>query len=192
MTINCLAPGFIKLFYNSNGHEHTMTLNVSPANSTASILNTRSAGTQAFDAAIDAIVANFKGMFNVADHFTGAEVYTQADCTSLPVFRFAYDLGGPVAGTNAGADHQWQQCDLTFRSANGGKMKLRFLESAEQENDLKLANSAYSAGTAVRVVTDYLFFSGSVVTARDNSFPAFALNVVTKVNDTLRKTFLNP
>lgn len=191
MSLNCLAPGFIKLFYNSNGHNHTQVVCVSPANSTGSILNTRSAGTQAFDAAIDTIVANFKTMLKTTDEYFGSELYTQADCDSLPVFQFAYDLGGPVAGTATGTTVPWQQLAMTYRTTDGGKMRLIFLEGAVEVNDVKNPITDYATG-GIKTVNDYLFFSGSVVTARDNSFPAFPLNVVTKVNDTLRKRFLNP
>jgi hypothetical protein len=190
MTVNCLAPGFIKLFYTSNSHPHVQTIGINPQNTTGSILTTKGGTTNAFDAAIDDIVALFKAMIKTTGSYTGAELYTQADCSSAPVFRFAYDLGGAQAGTASGATQVYQQLDMTYRTQLGGRFKLMFMEGAIEVNDVKQPVGVYSG--AIAAINAYLASDDNVIYARDNSYSGFALNVVTKVNDALRKKYLNP
>jgi len=188
---NCLAPGFIKLTYTANGHQHIQVVGIYPDNSTGSILRTAGGSTNAFDAAIDAFVAKFAALFDTSSHYDGAELYTQADCSSAPVLQFVYDLGGPVAGTGPGTAKQWQQNALTFKTSLGGRFKLQFMESSISANDSKAALSSFSAD-GIANLRDYVLGSSNVLYARDNSWPAFGLNRVTKTNDKLRKKFLNP
>lgn len=190
MAINCLAPGFIKLTYTSNGHQHLQVVGISPQNTTGSILNNAGGSTVAFDAAIDVFVAKFAALFDTSSHYDGAELYTQADCDSAPILRFVYDLGGPVAGTGPGTAKPMQQNVLTFKTSLSGRFKLQFMESSISANDQDTPLSAFSAD-GIAALRDYVLSSANVLFARDNSFPAFGLNRVTKTNDKLRKKALD-
>lgn len=184
---NCLAPGFFRLFYNSNGHDHVLTAGIDPGNPTASIWNTRGGSTNAFDAALDDFVALLRPWFNASDSFSGAEVYTQADCDSAPVFQFAYDLGGPLAGTSGVADVPWSQASLTFKAAAGGKFRLQLMEQrvAVDENENLPTGSAF-----VDNLVDWIMSGDNVLFARNNTFPVLPLHLVTKTNDKLREKYL--
>ncbi len=184
---NCLAPGFFKLFYTSNDHPHVMTCGISPQNPTASIWNTAGGSTNAFDAALDAFVALLLPWFNTSDVFSGAEVYTQADCSAAPVFRFAYDLGGPLAGTSATADKPWSQAALTFRAGAGGKFRLQLMEQIVAVDE-KLALP--TASVFIQNLSNYIISTDNVLFARNNTFPVFPLNLTTKTNDKLRLKYI--
>jgi hypothetical protein len=189
MTANCLAPGFFRLFYTSNGHNHVQTVGVDPTDSSMATWRTSGGSTNAFDAALDAYVALIAPFFHTTDVFTGAEVYSMPTCADAPVFKFAYDLNGGVNGTSSSADVDWTQCVLTYRTKAGGKFKLQLMETiiASDEKEALPTASAF-----IIALNTYLLGAGDVLYARDNSFPGFALNLVTKVNDKLRKKFLNP
>jgi hypothetical protein len=166
-----------------------MTCGISPANPTASIWNTAGGSTNAFDAALDAFVALLKPWFHTSDELQGAEVFTQADCASAPIFRFAYDLGGPIAGTSSTADAEWSQASLTFKAGAGGRFRLQLMEQivAVDEKVALPTGSAFIAN-----LTNYILSVDNVLFARNNTFPVFPLNLVTKTNDKLRKKYLSP
>lgn len=185
---NCLAPGYAKLDYQSNGHQHVMTLPVIPSGSGGSIVFEKKGGgtttpLNAWDALADVLLP----FFATGDSFNAITVFTQADCDSAPVFQYTSVLTGQN-GTAGGSDVPWVQTVLTFRSQDGGRGKFQFMESNEPNNQ-HFALSSVSTG-AVHDLAVYLTSNDSWIAARDNSFLASALNLTSKTNDELRKKFL--
>ena len=186
---NCLAPGYLKLFYTSNGHDHVQTLPVKPASvSTGFALNKSGGGTitqvDFFAAWLDLI----RPFFHTTDSFTGWEAFTQADCSHAPVFQNDGTFSSEN-GSSGSADVQWTQADFTFKTALGGRFKITLLETT-QAPDQKSALAGLTGSWGD--LRDYLIGVDSAVWARDNQPPAIPLNFVTKTNDALRKKYLHP
>jgi len=190
MAINCLAPGFMRLFYESNGHNHQMVLPVIPNTVAPSfLLRKKGGGTISQSDAVVALWSVVSPIFADADTLSGWEAFTQADCASAPVFQNPGTAVGLV-GSSGIADQQWVQAVLTFKTVAGGRGRFTLLEQANAQ-DQKASLSSLSA-TPVGDLVDYLTGADSWVVARDGSYLGLPLNFVTKVNDALRKKFLNP
>lgn len=191
MSTNCLAPGYIKLAYTSNGHAHTMTIPVKPSGSGVAMSVTEKSGvTEVWTTALEALLVLLAPFFHTTDSFDSAEIFLQADCASAPVFQDSYTPSGTTNGSNSAADTQWSQAVWTFRTQLGGRAKLTLLETSVAL-DAKLPYGSLSSG-ATKALFDYVTGSTGWLYARDNSYPNIGLNLVSKVNDVLRKKFLNP
>ena len=185
---NCLAPGYLRIAYNSNGHDHHMTIPVLPDGAAPNfLLQKKGGGTVVQATAISQLLTLLQPAFTASDHFTGWEAFTQADCDSAPVFQ----NGGSIStvGTSGGATVPWVQTLLTFKSVGGGRGKLLWLEGVSANN--QHAALVPAGGTTLDAVADYVIGSSSWLVARDNTFMNVMLNFTTKTNDTLRKKFLS-
>jgi len=190
MAINCLAPGYIKLFYSSNGHAHVQTIPVKPASVAANFhVLTKDNTNIDMAAAMTAFYAVWKPFFPATDSLDSFEQYTQANCASAPVFQGTGTLVGLV-GTAGGANVPWAQCDLTFKSAAGGRGIFKMLENVLAV-DSKTDLNSYGASPEGDL-RDYLIGSSSWFLARDGSYLSRPINLVTKTNDALRRKYLNP
>lgn len=190
MATNCLAPGYIKLFYSSNGHDHVQTIPVKPASVVANFHVLTKDGTNIdMAAAMTAFYAVWSPFFTADDALTGFEQFTQANCASAPVFQGNGELVGLV-GTGDPPNVQWAQADFTFKSTLGGRGLFKLLEG-KTVLDTKAALGTFT-GDAIADMRDYLTGDASWFLCRDGGYLGVPLNYVTKVNDALRKKFLNP
>jgi len=190
MATNCLAPGYIKLFYSSNAHDHVQTIPVKPASVGANFhVLTKDNTNIDMAAAIASFYDVWKPFFFTDDALTGYEQYTQADCASAPVFQGAATLTG-FPGTSGGGSTPWSEADFTFKAAAGGRGLVKLLE-ANIAVDVKQALNTFSADR-VADLRDWLVGTDSWFLARDGSYLSRPINYVTKTNDALRKKFLNP
>lgn len=189
MAINCLAPGYTKIAYTSNAHPHTMVIPVLPDGSGLAMhIKTKAGASIVWSVGVGALVALLAPMFDTTATFSGAEIYTQDDCASAPVFQDSMALA--IAGTNGGSAFRFQQYAFSFRSVLGGRGFIKLMESDWQGNDQKVPYAAMEA--TPKALADYLTGTTSLFYARDNSYLSACLNGVTKVNDELRKRYLNP
>jgi hypothetical protein len=186
---NCLAPGFIRLFYTSNSHPHVQVIPVSPSGSGGSIQLTQKNGSLVdWDTAMISYVALARAIFHTADTFDSAEIFTQADCDSAPVFQDNMTFSG-INGTQTPADVPWSQDVMTFRTVGGGRAKLQFMETVYAV-DLHVPIPGGS-GSETDAIAAFATGSTSFITGRDNTYLAAPLNQTTKTNDQLRKKFLD-
>src|SRR5664279_6541584 len=94
---NCLAPGFVRFHYTSNGHQHTMTIPVEPLSVTSNFnVRCKDGSNVSQSDALDALIAVVAPFFHTTDTFDGADWFTQADCASVPVWQNAFPLVGDV------------------------------------------------------------------------------------------------
>jgi hypothetical protein len=189
MATNCLAPGYVRITYHSNGHEHHMTLPVIPDTVAPDFAFVkRGGGTVSQASAMLALYAVLAPLFLSTDTFDGWEAFTQADCASLPLFQNNGTFG-TAPGTGTGTNKKWVQAVMTFKSTLGGRGKFTILESLIGQ-DLKDALSSETGVTGD--LRDYVMASDTWIATRDNGYNAVPLNLVTKINDQLRKKYLNP
>lgn len=190
MASNCLAPAFAQISYTANGHPHVMRLGVINTNADVTEVNDKSGTSIDADTALTSLIDLIKGLYHTSDEFTRVDWFTQADCESAPVWKRTYDFGGGLAGESSAADVAWGQAVLTFKTSNGGRFKLQLMESIILPNQ-KVALDAVGAGT-VTDIKEALLDDTDFVVGYDNGYPAAALNYVTKINDSLRRKYLNP
>lgn len=182
-----LYPGFIRLFYTSNGHSHRQVLPVqpnTPAAGTALKLHDGSVGAGDWTDDITEWVSLVKVFFHTADNFDSAELWTLASPTADPIFRETFSLG--IAGTNAGADTPAGQGVLTFRG-NEGERSLIYLMEGVISSSLRQAYADFDSAT--KALADFVTAPDGWIFGRDNNYPIATLNFTGKVNDQLRKKY---
>lgn len=191
MASNCLAPGFVRVFYNSNTHEHRMTIPVFPVlpAGASTLLYEKGGATLAWLTGITAVITVIKARYPAAASFETAEIWTQADCESVPLLQDTQTLG--IAGTLGSGATAYMQSLFTFRTQFGGRGKLMLMEPGGTV-DVKSFPPTFGGDAALQAISDYVIGSTSIVYARDNSFNASAIKYISKVNDKLRKKYLNP
>lgn len=187
MAINSLFPGFVVLYYTTNGHIHKMTV---PAQPYAGIGGAWFLSEKASSVGRAWVLSftDFVNVFRPCVITTGtlnfAELWTMDTPTSDPIFRESTDIS--LAGTRAGTPLAYSQEVITFRSANGGLYRFVNLESATSVN--VVTNPPFAAPFAA--LRTYLIGNTSCVSARDGGFLIAALRMVSKTNDKLREKFL--
>lgn len=190
MADNCLAPAYAQVLYNSNGHDHVQRLPLKNVDAGMVNVHEKDGTSTALDGAILIYLNKLAAILDVTAVINGVEFYTQADCTSAPVFVRNYPIGAAIPGTEAAAVVPWTQIVMTFKTTLGGRFKLQIME-VPYAPDQKLPLGG-GVDANVDAMTAYLLSASEIVAAYDGGFPSVQLNFVSKINDTLRKKYLNP
>lgn len=189
MPVNDLAPGFIKLRYSVSARSHVATIPIRfdgvPTPGSDPQLLKRSGspiaaldGVTAYWTVIKAILANTSTL-------TGYEVYSKS-VGGDPLFLWGDDLN--IAGTNVSAAIPMSQSVLTFRTTNGGILKIYIMETSAALN-AKIALRVTSAAPW-GAMFNYIAGADSIIIGRDGGFPSSGIWVLTKTNDALRRKAL--
>lgn len=187
MTIHSISPGFIVVFYTSNGHNHKHIIPISaPVDTGGSVytIATKSAGAVAVTAAMATWVAAVKVLFPASTTFLYWELWTKPTPESDPIFRQTGDLS--VVGTNGGAVVPYSQIVYSYRTSLGGVGKMQFQEISLAANQVFKPTYA----SPHNGVVSYLTGSQSIYAGRDEGFPVSVPRALTKTNDQTRKKFL--
>lgn len=188
MAINDLAPGFVKMSYTTPYGNHTMTIPVDPYEFSSGVWYIRQkdfATGQLWTTVLGEYVTLLKALMADESSFTEAVLYEKT-VGNAPVFRAAATLG--VAGTSTTATVKASQIKFTFRSAEGGIGYVVLLDSVYAVNEKRIPPS-WGGDSAIEAVADYLVATGSMVMARDTSYPVAVLKLLSKTNDELRKQY---
>jgi len=188
MAINDLAPGFVKLTYTTPYGTHTMTIPVDPYEFSSGVWYLRQKGNttgQEWTFLVDAYCDELAPLMADESTFTEAVLYEKT-AGNAPIFRAAASIG--VAGTSTTASVQASQLKFTFRSAEGGIGYVVLLDSVYPPNQ-KRVGPTFGGDTAMADLATFLTGSGSIVLARDTSYPVAVLKSLTKTNDELRKQY---
>lgn len=193
MPLHSLAPGYAKIHYTIESGsvlEHVMTL---PLKITLLDGDTTEVGRKGdidilWDDAVAEYVTPLADLFAITGtEFVRADLFSQADADSPPIYEATTDLSG-FAGTSNGAIAVAQQDVYTFKSQNGGGIRVTLLEDTQGVNN----HRAYGAlGVVPKAFVDYLLGATSCYYARDNGFPQVFLFQTTKENDKLRRIRFN-
>lgn len=172
--------------------EHRCTFDVSlssdPAPGTAPaevIVENKDGSDVAFSSFIDTFTAIAKLQFNVNTTFSRAELWRSSEGSHDFQFITAYSFS--VAGTSANPINLAHQQTYTFRSTNGGIMRIQLMETVSTFN----GSVAYaSAGAGEKAFMDYIVSSTKPFLARDNGRPYASNRVSGGQNEKLfRKRF---
>lgn len=188
---NSLSPGFIRIFYTSNGHQHVQTLPVIPVApaGAATMLTDSSGAPQAWTAAIADIVLFEKSFFKAPSSLDSAELWTQALPTAVPILQDSIGIG--VAGTSGSPEIPYEQIRFSFRGSGGSKGVFLLLET-KWPIDTKESAPLYGGNVEQQAVESYLTGASCVIVTRAGEYMSSGIRSVTKINDALRKRYLNP
>lgn len=188
MAINSLYPGFVKIFYTSNGHQHTQTLPVKPyvGLGGAWYLEQKNdvTGIQ-FSAAVTVYANLFKALLHTTSTVTSAELWTMSSPTADPQFREVVEVA--TAGTATGTVIPYSQVSVTYRTANGGLFRHLVLEQSIHAVNAEMYPPFSAATAAMRA---WLTGDQSFVFGRDGGALVAAIRLLSKTNDQLRKRYL--
>lgn len=189
MTVNTLAPGFVKLKYiGSQNFQHVMTFGVLNDNFALATptIKTKDGTSVAINTAVAAYVTILKALVNASVTFQEFDLWSQPTPDDDPVWIYNASLA--VIGTNSTAEVVNSQLVASYRSGGGGNGKVMILEQSYAVNNL-YKPSGY--GDAAKLaLANYLVGNSSMVYARDNAFPVTVPRMMTKTNDPMRKRFV--
>lgn len=188
MTVNSLSPGFVKLAYNSNGHDHIMTLpcvpygTVTPGVEPQFTINND--GSLDMEDAVGAFVEAIDHLFHTGTSFGEATFWSQPTPDDDPLWIYSYTEG--AAGASGTANVALSECVMSFRTNLGGLLKLYLMEGWVPVNTRDVP--PWAAG----FLSVFTYMSGSTgwVRGRDNGKVVGYINVTAKTNDALRKKFV--
>jgi hypothetical protein len=187
MTVYSLYPGFIKIFYNSNSHDHEMVLPVDPFLSGSDWLLNANAGatTPEWTEFVDDFVLVMKALFDTASDIVSAQLFTMATATADPIFRANYDIG--VVGTGGSAAIPFAQARFTYRTHLGGLLIVQLMEAIMPVNQ---RDTPPLAGATIIAFDDFIRADTFCGFGRDGGTPIALTSMETKVNDKLRQRYI--
>lgn len=193
MAINFPGPNVLEVRYAVDGVQHKMNLNCDiegiqlPGDDFSSLMvNTRGGNSVNLETALNSYLDLIRVFWSTGCDFIEVIVWEYLANTNDRVFITAASLD--KSGSNVGATVLAQQQTLTFRSVEGGIMKLVFLETADPSRQ-RIPFSAYAPGN-ITVLRDFITGTDNWIKAKDTSFPVAALNVSSGGNEKIfRKRF---
>ena len=189
MAQNFPGPYEVELFYTVDSLQHAMRINCAvqgtpaPGDSVLSIsLKERGGGTVILETAVVAFVDLLKVHYDPLATFDSYNFWRYDAGTFDRTFISSNTLG--VAGTNAGSPTLSHQSTLTFRTEEGGTMRLVLLESRDSiQNRVPYASN----GAAYQAIFDFVVSTSSWLKPRDTSWAIASLNRVGGENERLFK-----
>jgi hypothetical protein len=192
MAQNALGPSYVRLPYTSSGHTHVMQFGVAtdyrPGDTGMPDLNVSGGATGTMIECLDAFLTVLAPFFNVDDSFGPAELFYRAEPDDAPVWCYTA-MPTVDAGSSIQLDNPWGQCSFSFRTRLGGKWRLQLMEGVWLRDFKQTYGGLVPAG-APKVLVDFLLGQESCLMGRDGAYPAVMLTWTSKVNDHLRRRYL--
>lgn len=184
MAIHSLYPGFIKMFYTGNGHQHVQVLPVVPSEVVSGTWYVRgNDGTfYTFTDAMDVYTDVFADLLAGSDGIGYAELYTMTSETADPLFVASLSLA--VSGHAATASVPNSQAVIPFRTSVGGLFRFYAMEGFKETN---IVDRLPISDTEALGIIGFLTGDQGFVVGRDGGSLVAATSFITKVNDRLRK-----
>lgn len=190
MATNSLAPGFIKVFYESSLAPHVMTFGIRAPGYNAGTgqweVKQKNETVVYWVTGLTTLINLVKAVVPATVTFQYAELWTQADENTAPVFVDTAQL--TIVGTHASAVQPASQMVWSYRTGAGGTGKLTVLDQSAASPNVRFLGPNY--GHALyKAVADHLVGTTSIVVGRDGDAPITVTKVITKTNDALRKRY---
>lgn len=167
--------------WTSPTREHVMRFNVialgSPAPGTApTLINVQKmgGGTGTLQAVADQLWSFVRLSFPAVVVCAGYTLWRFPDVTEARDFITAGSVATPAGAS--GSVQVAQQTTLTFRSANGGILKVVFLES-NSSGDARVALVPNTLGSSFQRLAAYMMSADNVALADDDGFPITPLRI---------------
>lgn len=184
---NFPGPFEVVIKYSVDGLEHEQNLNCSAVtpvgvgDSPSDIdLVQRNAGTVQLDTAVDAWCDLLKVGSSSTMTFNTFDFYSVADLSFERTFITSGDID--IDGTNVGAYNPAHQKTLTFRTLEGGNMRIVVMETADTSKTRVPYNQT---GAGNQAIMDFVVSPTNWILARDTSYPISTLNAIGGENEAL-------
>lgn len=186
---NSLSPAFMRVRYNSAGHDHVMTLPTkfvgTPTPGVEPNLRRHDGSSiTASDFAAD-FLPLLSPFFHSGDALGSIDIWSQPLPEDDPVF--IYSVPSAVTGGAAGADVVAVQTVFTFRTVHRGGFRLVLMEGTNSADNQ--ANWPFGGSGATYDLASYIIGDSCPIYARNNDAPAVPLKTVSKENDVLRRKY---
>lgn len=187
-----IGPDFVKLHYQSNGHQHVMQFSVKladyPDPGEMPDFLTKENGQVAANLAMEALVATMRDLISNTSYFTSWDVFHKETPAADPVWLYtgAIVLG---QGTVVSAAVPASQFAITYRSALGGHYRWQLMEGVIGANAV-FPPQDISGGEALGDLNTLLVGPTAFVVARDGAYLTSPIRGVSKINDKLRRKYL--
>jgi len=178
MALNYPGPYEVRLFMTTDSLVHQMRLNVA-LSADPDIGETfdnilaydRVATPRVLESQIDSLLAVLRPQFSAADTtFDYAELWKYEDLSFDAEYRGSHTIA--LAGTSGSSHEPASQLIFTFRTGEGGIMRVNCMEHASVNN----ARVPYaSLGAVAKAIADEITDDESVWLARDTSFPKICI-----------------
>lgn len=189
MAVNFPGPYEVEIHYTSNSNAHVQRLNCDvlvapdPGDPASTIdLKLRGGGTEQLDIAVIAWCDLIGASYETTTTFDNFTLWAVDPGTFDKTFITTEALA--IDGTGGGSTIPEHQLALTFRTVEGGTMRVVLLESMSNEQDrVSYANT----GALVQGIMDFVVSTNGWILARDTSYPIASLNSVGGQNESLFK-----
>jgi len=189
MASNFPGPYEVEIIYTAGGLEHRSRLNCdangtpSPGDAATAIdLKTRGGGTVQLDTAVGALTDLFRVIYNDGDTFDSFNFWKYAAGTFDRTFITSASIG--TSGQKVGAGNDNHANIYTFRTIEGGVMKIVLLDSTATE---VIRQPAAGSGADNVAIFDFVVSTSNWILARDTSYPITANHLVGGENEALFK-----
>ena len=190
MASNFPGPYEVEMRYTCSGLQHTQRLNLdvsgtpTPGDAPATIdVKRRDLTTITLDVAVAAWVLLIRELFNTLTTIDDYTLWKYTPLTFDKVFITTASIGS--TGNNALPINLSFQQIMTFRTLEGGVMKLNFMETAATS----IARLPYAAsGPFVTAIFDFINSAINWVLARDTSYPIAPIFSMGGENEALFKS----
>lgn len=190
MAANFPGPYDMRFFYTVQGRDHTQKLNCAVQgtpnvgdDSSTIVLQTKDLVGVNMETAADAWAALIADQFNDTDAVINrVELWRYEPLSSDAIYVSSYQLG--VDGTSAGATAPASQTISTFRTVEGGVLKINLMDTVFPGDQKEAYPAQYSS---VNDIFDYVVADDTWILGRDTSYPVLALNWLPGINERLFK-----
>lgn len=189
MALNYPGPYEIEFRYTTSGIQHTARYNCdvtgtpSPGDLPSAIdVNLRSGSTLSLDTVVANWVLLLDSLFHTSVTFDDYTFWKYTPLSFDRTFITTASIGSN--GTSATATNLSHAIILTFRTIEGGVMKLNFMESINSQ----IARLTYAAsGPDVKAIFDFVVSTANWVLARDTSYPIATIHSLGGENEAVFK-----
>jgi hypothetical protein len=195
MALNYPGPYQVRIFYSVSSRVHVVALNVQmsvegsvgdPFSDFIPLQRNGSAVTT-LDTHVDNFVTVAKPFINTGQDFDFAELWKYTPDTFEADFISSYTLG--VAGTSGSATKNASQLIWTFRTQEGGSMRVVLMDTTY---DQAITVPYGSMDTPTKALADDITAGTNVWLARDTSYPFNSIAMFPGSNEALFKKIYRP
>lgn len=190
MVIQTLDPGYVKLYYTSNGHEHVAILPTrfptSPTVGEEPYVHQNSADDDSvlLSAALADYATIWQLFYKATDSLNYAEAWKKPTPTADPQYIWTEPIG--VNGTSTNANVPFGQLTITFRTVGGGIYKHTLMESVVGHT----VRDVYPfASSAWKQLSDYLVGGEGWLIGRDDTKLIAPYRTTGNINKALRRRY---
>lgn len=191
MALNYPGPYQVRIFYTAQSRVHVHALNFQVDAITPQVgdlfsdiypMDKGGASATTLDLIVDDYVALIDNIYNTGASIDFAECWAYEPESFEATFISSYTIN--AAGTNGAATEAASETIFTFRTQEGGSMRLSLLDTVV---DPGVAQSYGDLAASYQAIVDFVLSSDNIWLARDTSYPTSFIKMYPGTNEALFK-----